>query len=464
MVRGSFIAQPTNNHYTRQMPTLLDPSLEKTFAEDKKYLEATKLPIITVSASFKEDLKRLHGLPDEEWLPDVVMSRAHYSMALGIATQAWGKNVDYRQAWIFDPTNYVSNKDWKSIRLTEFIGKTLARQPLLKMLKDFVDKFGRNKLPILESITPPLLHITRGLNKPILSLHIAAGNILAQHGKTIVQVITDPHVREDYLNEAERKNISFCVFDEATKLEFLEKAAFLDKKVDPEKVVVTGPPVDPRIIAARKGKHAWRNGPMKLCLTTGGLGTNKYEMRQVIRQLLPELTKKTPIFELMVYAGTQQDIFEMARELTSEAGLQPTIIIDQDQQINPAKLGKVTLIYHPQIVDANELLIKYGFPWADGFISKPSGDMAYDAVAAGCFLLTLQEWGVWEHNIEKIFEQKGIAREAEAEHILDQLQVLMSTQGKAESWMEQAMNKALGIDTLFLSGAKNIITAYQAVK
>ncbi len=446
------------------MSTLLDPSLEKTFAEDKKYLEATELPIITVSASFKEDLKRLHGLPDEEWLPDVVMSRAHYSMALGVATQAWGKKIDYHKAWIFDPTNYVSHKDWKSIRLTEFVGKTLARQPLLKMLKDFVDKFGRNKLPILDSITPPLLHITRGFNKPILSFHIAAGNILAQHGKTVVQVITDPHVREDYLNEAERANISYCVFDEATKLEFLEKAAYLDKKIDPKKVVVTGPPVDPRVIAARKGKHAWRSGPVRLCLTTGGLGTNKYEMRQIVRQLLPELNKKNSAFELMVYAGTQQDIFEMIRELALEASLKPTIIIDQDQQVDTTRLGKLTLMYHPQIVDANELLIKYGFPWADGFISKPSGDMAYDAVAAGCFLLTLQEWGIWEHNIEKIFEQKGIAREAEADHIVDQLQVLMSTQGKSESWIEHAMNQALSIDKLFLSGAKNIIEEYQTKK
>ncbi len=57
-----------------------------------------------------------------------------------------------------------------------------------------------------------------------MSFHIATGNILAKQDKQVIQVITDPHVREDYLNNAELPNISFCVFDETTKIEFLQKA------------------------------------------------------------------------------------------------------------------------------------------------------------------------------------------------------------------------------------------------
>jgi hypothetical protein len=40
---------------------------EQAFAllyQDKKLLENTKVPIITVSASFKEDLKGFHGEPE----------------------------------------------------------------------------------------------------------------------------------------------------------------------------------------------------------------------------------------------------------------------------------------------------------------------------------------------------------------------------------------------------------------
>ena len=500
--------------YTTSAHTLTglhDPKLQRTLKEDKKYLETTALPIVTVSATYKEDLKGLHHLPELDSLPDIVLSRAHYSMTLGVAIQAWGKKIDPKKAWIVDPTNYVSHKDWKSIQITEVIGKTLARHPILKKLKDLVDKFGRQKLPILASITPPLEYLTRDIpnSKPILSLHITAGNILAKQGKTIIQVITDPHVREDYLAHAELPNMSFCVFDKKTKTEFLEKAAILGKKVDSTQVVVTGPPVDPRIIKARKNKKPWTpkiakkttqtpkysstQVPVKLCLTTGGLGTNKTEIETVLRRLLPELRKKNPRYQLMIHAATHADIRQLVLDLAQEnrvkvheihptdpANFETGEKIDSkspDYFSDPEFLKKnsagtkhapeyqitnlpnypLTLLYHPQIVDANELLIRHAFPWADGFITKPSGDMAYDAVAAGCFLLTLAEWGQWEHNIREIFEQKNIARRADIEHIAQQLEYLTSGNKDQKSWITEAMQNAQEIDKLFLEGARKIV-------
>ena len=102
--------------------------------------------------------------------------------------------------------------------------------------------------------------------------------------------------------------------------------------------------------------------------------------------------------------------------------------------------------------------MRYIFPWADGFITKPSGDMAYDAVAAGCFLLTLSEWGVWEERIREIFEQEGIARKAEPAQLVTQLSLLQqSIRGK--SWVESAMYNALKIDQSYLTGAENILKA-----
>jgi len=438
------------------MPDLLDPVLVKTFAKDKQYLEDTKLPIITVSASFKEDIKGFHGLPEDETIPDIVFSRAHYSMAVGIASQAWGKTMDYKKAWIVDPTNYVSHGDWKSIQLTEIIGKTLARHRYLKLLKDSVDKFGRNRLPILDSITPPLLHLTQHIKRPILSLHIATGNILAGLGKTVLQVITDPHVRYDYLIHAEKANMFFCVFDQKTKQDLLEKAALIDKKVDPKRIFVTGPPVDPRVVGIRKNKKAWRSGPLKLCITTGGLGTNKDEILQLLAHLLPELRRHRPDYRLIIYTATHQDISTAVGKLAKSMHVKISPIED--------RRAKLRIIYHPQIVDANELLITYGFPWADGFITKPSGDMAYDAVAAGCFLLTLQEWGEWEYVIREIFETKGISRSAVIDQIAIQLATLTNAEGKAQSWVELAMLNAHKIDKLFLEGSRQIIATYQGLK
>ncbi len=458
----------------------LSPALRETFVAEQAYLSQTQLPIITASAAYQEDLKGLLGFKEIDTSQDVVFSRAHYSMALGIAVQAWGKKISPEKAWLVDPINYVLPDKLGSIQLTKLIGETLARRPFLKKLKDLVDQFGRKKYPIADSITPASLLLTQQVKRPLLSLHIAVGNILLEHGHQIVQVITDPHVRDDYLQHAENPKIKYCVFDHKTKTDFLEKIGFSGKKIDEKKVIVTGPPIDPRIIKARKNKVAWRSGPLKLCLTTGGLGTNKTELRQILTQILPVIAnaKKRnalhlPKLQLMVYAGTHLDIAQMVADLAQEAdlnyyfphlkdpakaNLQADLMVKPDPKIT-AKIAKasLTILYHPQIIDANDLLVQFAFPWADGFITKPSGDMAYDAVAAGCFLLTLAEWGEWEKNIREIFEQKNIARKAQVENILAQLKTLTNSHGQAQSWIEQAMNNAFSIDKLFLNGAKEII-------
>ncbi|NCN03830.1 MAG: hypothetical protein GW942_02010 [Candidatus Pacebacteria bacterium] len=432
------------------MPELFDPYLVKTFKEDKKFLETSKVPIITVSASYKEDLKKSHGFPDDDTIEDVVFSRAHYSMALGVAIQIWGKKIDPKKAWIVDPTNYVSHKNWNSIELTEIIGKTIARHPILKTIKDLIDTFGRGKMPILKSITPPLLHLTESIHHPILSFHIAAGNILAGQGKKILQVITDPHVRDEFVKYADQKNIKFCVFNEDTKIEFLEKAAEHDVKADSNRIIITGPPIDPRVIATKERKHPWRNGPINLCLATGGLGTNKNEIEAILEQVLPELRKNNK-YKLLIYAGTHQDINLLIKELAKKHKVKISKLNE--------KTAKLRIIYHPQLVDANELLIKYAFPWADGFLTKPSGDMAYDAATSGSFLLTLAEWGEWEEKIREVFEQKDIARKAMIDDIVAQLEILSSTKGKSQSWIEKAMHNAHTIDPFFLNGSKEIAKA-----
>ena len=435
------------------MPDLFDTNITQTLAADKQLLEQTQVPIITLSASFREDLKKMHGLANNETSTDVVLSRAHYSMALGVAQEAWQGKVDAKKCWIVDPTNYVSKDDWMSVRLTEEIGKTIARHSFLKKAKDMVDRFGRKKLPILDSITPALLYLSERIERPILSFHTSVGNVLVGQGKRVLQMVTDPHVREDYLDFGELDSKYWCVFDDKTKIELLEKAALIDKAVDPERIFVTGPPIDPRIVAARSKKQPWRSGPLKLCITTGGLGTNKAEMLQLLSVLLPELYKSNPPYELLVYTSTQRDIYMSVLELAGKQQITVSPLAKTD--------AKLRVIYHPQIVDANELLIQYGFPWAHGFVTKPSGDMAYDAVASGSFLLTLAEWGVWEVAIREHFEHLDISRRLLLDDVKDQLEVLMSAQGKAQSWIEGAMRNALSLPASFTSGAKTILKTYQ---
>jgi hypothetical protein len=156
-------------------------------------------------------------------------------MALAVAVAAWGNKIDAKKAWLVDPTNHIKKSDWKQVILTDTIGRTVARQPLLKILKDVVDRFGRSKLPILENIEPATKFLTQNLDRPILSFHIATGNILAANGKQVLQMITDPHVRSEYVQNADQANIRFMVFDEKTKEDFFSVAAAEQIKSPPSK-------------------------------------------------------------------------------------------------------------------------------------------------------------------------------------------------------------------------------------
>ncbi len=442
--------------------SLLNHQLESLLLHDKHHLENTRFPIVTVSSTFREDLKQFYGFEHDPNLRDVVFSRAHYSMALGIAIEAWKTEKqnpsffhrDAKKAWLVDPTNYVQAKDWKKIESTELIGRTLARNAFLKWVKDKVDTVARNKLPITSAITPSLLYLFQNVERPIISLHYEAGNILASVGKKVVQVLTDPHVRDQYLTYADLPNMRFCVFDEKTKSDFLEKASFLNKKVNPDHVVITGSPIDPRIVDARKKKSVddMKKRPLRICISTGGLGTNKQEVRHIMEKLLDFARMRPSPIQILCYTGTQHDFHAMIENIAKQEHVAVEPLENED--------AKLRIIHGKHIVEVNEQLITYGFPWADGFITKPSGDMAYDAAVSGNFLLFLTPWGEWEKNIQEIFEQKGIGRVANPDHIKEQILALQKpTLGnkEKESWFVSAKEKALKLPPLFHNGSEKIL-------
>lgn len=430
----------------------MQPIDSKLLHKDKHLLEHTKIPIVTVAASFRKNLAEFHHLRYETDAPEVLFSRAHYSMAVAALVEAWGGKYspDPKRAWAVDPTNYVTKSDWSKVEFTEEIGKLVARSNILKLIKNMIDSGARNKLPITDAITTPLLYLFEHIEKPILSFHYEAGNILGGMGKKVVQVVTDPHVREQYLEFAQLRTMRFCVFDENTKVSFLEKAATLDKKVDHNRIIVTGPPVDPRIIRARNQKEpsSLMKRPLRMVIATGGLGTNKQEIEQCVRSLAPLLRVPHPPLHVITYVGVHEDIRESVHKICRDEGIPTARISEEDSPMR--------ILYSPHIVEANESLIQYGFPWADGFITKPSGDMAYDAAASGCFLLTLEPWGEWEHNIRDVFEQREISRRAIPEKLEEQMKALI-TEINGNSWIEAAIKRARGLPNLFTEGVKNIL-------
>ena len=104
------------NLYPTVMPNaLLDEVTERLLDHDRELLATTHYPIVTLAASFRDVVEEQGSLPDSRDHQDVVFSRAHFSMALGVAVAAWGSDGTPRpeKAWLIDPTNYVRHKDWK---------------------------------------------------------------------------------------------------------------------------------------------------------------------------------------------------------------------------------------------------------------------------------------------------------------------------------------------------------------
>lgn len=430
---------------------LIDSVTEQLLAGDRALLEKAKFPIVTISGTFRDVVEMRQDLGDDKNHPDVTLSRAHYSMAVAVAVAAWGSDEpEPKKSWLVEPTNYVTRKDWNRVAFTATLGRLLARHSLLEKIKKLVLDRNRKAFPLTTTITPPLMFLTETVTRPIISMHIVTGNILAKAGKTVVQVVTDPHVREDYVEMAHLPNITFCVFDENTRYEFFQVAAAHGKTVDPARVIVTGPPVDPRVIAARDTKKvdSWRRRPLRVLLTTGGLGTNKDELAEILNQILPLTRKRNNPVQVMYYAGTNPDHVKMVEKLLRE---------------HKVKQGKMTdrraafrLLASDDIVDANNLLLLYGLPWADVVYTKPSGDMAYDAAASGCAQLFLRPWGEWELNIREIFLQLGTARNAEVSGVAQQLESIQDrTPGVA--WLERALERTHTLPPHFLRGSENIL-------
>ncbi|PIR99014.1 hypothetical protein COT87_01730 [Candidatus Collierbacteria bacterium CG10_big_fil_rev_8_21_14_0_10_44_9] len=428
-----------------------DLSFRRTAHEERHLLETVEVPIVTVSATFKKELEAEFGEKIPEDSPDVTFSRAHYSMANAVVVAATKKKKTF---WMIDPTNYVSAKDWPKIMFTERMGHLIARSPLLKELKDMIDTRLRNQLPLTTAIREPLTYVTARVKRPIISLHYEAGNTLLENGKTVLQVVTDPHVRPQYLTHADNHKLTWAVFDEKTKARIIELGFILGHKIDEKRVTVTGCPVDPRIILKDKNTAitGYKHRPLRLAITTGGLGTNKGEIESLLTNLAPAIKKGA--IHIAAYSGVHEDFLTM---FTTFARVHHIKLGELNDPQSPFR------VFHGNdIVDANELLLDYVFPWADGFITKPSGDMAYEAIAAGCFLLTLHPWGEWEENIRAVTEGMGVSIRADIENITAQFQAITTVPvEKNKPWVELALTRAQHHAKSISQGAFNILKLHK---
>lgn len=424
-----------------------DLDLKNAIHEERHLLQKVEVPIVTVSATFRKELADKYK-SIVHTASDVVYSRGHYSMAEAVRKQAiaMGKSTH-----LSDPTNFASKKNWKKIEFTESVGLLVARYKLLKWLRNKADVVMRGKLPIKEAITEPLLYLTGDAPNPIISMHYETGTILSKSGKTVLQAVTDPHVHHQYLDALPSSTITYAVFDDETRDSFFALAKKNQKEINEDQVVVTGPFVHPEIVRiGMKEKKIAKGAPINIAITTGGLGTNFEEIKKVLESFAPLLAPPEKI-RLFLFASTHSDFRNYFEEYAKRNNVRIGDIDDEE--------ARIRILYDDSIIDANENLIKYMFPWAHGVITKPSGDMAYDAAVAGCFLLFLSPWGEWEKNVSAVFIKRNIGFNLSIDDSYNHF-LKLHKEGKLETAMKNAHN----LPEIFRDGCKNLINLHSRLK
>lgn len=413
-----------------------EQELKEALRREKKRLEEVEVPVLTVSGSFRKEMVEEYEAKLQT-KGEVVFSRGHYSEAVAVVEAAKRQGLS---SYLVDPMNFVSKKDWGKLEMTEEVGELVARYKMLASLKRVAEQFLRGGLPISEAIKPVVMELIENIEKPIIAGHYEVGNIIAKTGKKVVQMVTDPYVSEPYLKGVEGENISWVVFDEETKEEFIEKAGKEGKKVDEEKIRVTGPAVHPEILkVGREGKSWGEDRPLRLAITTGGLGTNKGEIKKVLDNLTP-LVEEPEMVRLFLYGGMHKDFRAMFEGFAEKHNIR---IGDLDN-----KEARLRVLYEDSLVDGNRNIIEYMFPWADGVVTKPSGDMAYDVLGSGAFGLYLDSWGKWEEAVRERMIALGVGERLNVDRTGEQIMglreegILAEMMKKASLWARDAQGAA----------------------
>lgn len=413
--------------------------LRKALLAEKKKLEEVDVPVITVSASFRKEIVEKYEV-NLGSKGEIIFSRGHYSEAMAVVEAAKRKGLS---SYLVDPMNFVSIKDWGKLEFTEDIGELTARYDLLAKLKRVAEQLLRGKLPVSEAVKPVVLELIENIKVPIVSGHYEVGNVIAQTDKKVVQMVTDPHVSDPYLKVSDEENVSWVVFDEGTKNQFVDKVKKKNKSVNEKMIKVTGPGINPKILdVGKKGKTLDDERPLRLGITTGGLGTNRGEIKKVLDNLVPFIEEPEKI-QLFLYSSTHRDFRDIFEKFANENNIR---IGDLDNEE-----AKLRVLHEDSMVDGNRNLIDHMFPWVDGVITKPSGDMAYDVLGSGAFGLYLDPWGRWEETVKSRMFEFGVGKKLDIEKAGEEI-MKMRKEGELSKMMDKANKWAQNSD-----GAKEIV-------
>ncbi|MFA5136150.1 MAG: hypothetical protein WC489_02030 [Patescibacteria group bacterium] len=166
-----------------------------------------------------------------------------------------------------------------------------------------------------------------------------------------------------------------------------------------------------------------------------------------IQEILGELSAwiKSGKVELSVFLGTNMDLAERLHKQLSKLGLNdPLFTVNIVSGTDKEELNK----------SAQQMLIS-----ADFVCSKPSGDRAYEACAAGCPLLSLFALHPHEEKIFEMLQEQGMAVKCKTSHLKRQIEEIITNNGIIQ--MIQACRSEHA--RVGLHGTSNLLAFYREI-
>jgi hypothetical protein len=413
------------------------------------------IPVLTLGGS-----KKIGGF----------LSAGHDVMQRGFIEAAEEKGLDAYGVDAIDMIN--TEEERQALAQMAQLPRMVVRSELgSKMLHHPLVQKMRSGLGLEDVVADKVLRLVDQVDKrkPIVLFHYGAAKVLVENGYNVIMAVTDPSsdlTHEGYIsfvneNPRYQEQVRYAVMDEATAF-WLNQYQGIPR----ERIKNVGAFVSPEVVEAGKQKISaaekrWSkeklfDHPVRLAVFTGGLGTNIFEIKKLIKELSSWMHSGR--VELNVFLGTNLDLRENLRDYAaSECGLQTA---DTEQQ--QTYLNLVAGQDKQWLAEKSKEFLK----WADLVVTKPSGDKGFEACAAGCPLLSLFPLHPHEIRIYKILRRRGAAVRAEIGGLKDQLIDLVAG-GKESELVRMIKNthypEKKHLPYVDLNGCRELVDWYESI-
>jgi len=433
--------------YENNLPLFLDKytidikeelAREKDVKEVQDKLAKADIPVITIAGSVQ-----IGGY----------LTMAHDSMMQAFLEAAENKKIE---AYGVDVLDYLTTeKERKGILDMAKLPRIVVRTEMgSRLLHNPIVQKLRGGLGFEEVLKDKILKLVDKVSKDkvIVTYHYGTAKTLVEAGYKVLVAVTDPSVELthngyfDFLNSENKDRVFYGTMDKETKDWFIKEIGIPKKNIKE-----VGCFVSPKIIKAGSKKIKNREKRWEECtqgeerfhisLFTGGLGTNFWEMRDAVLNLVPLLCDEKITID--VFFNTNTDLDKHLKDVLKKVCCKEKISIFSS--IDKEELNNKSI----EIFKKTDLVL-----------TKPSGDKAFEALASAAIPLFLFPLHPHEIMIREYVMNGGVGEIAKIEDLKKQIEKILSNKQMFTKQIYQTHN-INNKNAIKLDGVSNLLQFWQ---